>query len=160
MTAAIDHTSARRAESTADRFEQRGPKVAIVQSNLPRSALELQPAEPLWKRVPTRDDTGGRLSDFMMLVRGLNKQSHTRIQRIVDDIEQTLQTYGNTVYFADLNLKLNLLWVSVRAVPGICLELPTAINLRVPEAVLIAHKLQAEAQAEHAPVWRRLFGGW
>lgn len=131
--------------------------MTIVQSNLPRTGLELQPAEPLWKRVPTRDDAGGLLSDFMMLVRGLNKQPQARVQTIVDNIDRTLQLYGNTVYFADLNFKLNLLWVSVRAVPGICLELPTAINMRVPEAVLIAHKIQPDAQSERTPVWRRLF---
>jgi len=131
--------------------------MAIVQSNLPRSGVELHPAEPLWKRVPTRDDAGGLLSDFMMLVRGLNKQPQTRVQRIVDDIDRTLQLYANTVYFADLNFKLNLLWVSVRAVPGICLELPTAINMRVPEAVLIAQKVQPDAQGGRTPIWRRLF---
>jgi len=131
--------------------------VTIVQPNLPRTGLELHPAEPLWKRVPTRDDAGGLLSDFMMLVRGLNKQPQARVQSIVDNIDQTLQLYGKAVYFADLNFKLNLLWVSVRAVPGICLELPTAINMRVPEAVLIAHKVQPDAQSERTPVWRRLF---
>lgn len=131
--------------------------MAIVSSNLPKPRLELQPAEPLWKRVPTRDDDGGLLSDFMMLIRGLNKQSHTRMQSIIDDIEHTLSLYGNTVFYADLNLKLNLLWVSVRAVPGICLELPTAINMRVPEAVLIANKVHPGTEPEHTPVWRRLF---
>ena len=43
------------------------------------------------------------------------------------------------VVFADLNLKLNLLWVSLRPRPGAISELVAAIRLRVPEALLVAH---------------------
>jgi hypothetical protein len=43
-------------------------------------------------------------------------------------IEQVLERYSSTMIFADLNLKLNVLWVIVRPGPGICWNLPTAIN--------------------------------
>jgi hypothetical protein len=39
-----------------------------------------------------------------------------------------------------MNLKLNALWVTVRPIPGICLELPAAIKMQVPEALLVGQK--------------------
>jgi hypothetical protein len=44
--------------------------------------------------------------------------------------------------FADMNLRLNVLWVTVRPIPGICLELPAALKTRVPEAMLVAQRVQ------------------
>lgn len=41
------------------------------------------------------------------------------------------------VVFADLNLPLNLLWVSVRARPGVIVELASAIMTCLPEARLV-----------------------
>lgn len=107
-------------------------------------APTLHPAEPLWKRAPTRDEYGRPLSDFMMLIPGLGRQPAQVLQETVARIEAVLAHYERSVVFADLNLKMNVLWVTVRPVPGICLELPTAINLRVPEAKLVAHKLSAD----------------
>jgi hypothetical protein len=40
-----------------------------------------------------------------------------------------------------LNLKLNILWVTVHPVPGICADVAAAIHHRVPEAKLIASKI-------------------
>ena len=55
-------------------------------------------------------------------------------------IGEVLHYYRDAVVFADLNLRINVLWVTVRPVPGICLELPAALKVRVPEAMLVAHK--------------------
>ena len=107
--------------------------VELLQQNL-------QPAEPLWKRVPTRTDDGRPLSDFMMLIPGLRKWPRVRQEMTVTAIQQVLDHYHQAVVFADLNLRLNLLWVSVLPIPGICLELPTALNARVPEAKLVAQR--------------------
>ena len=41
--------------------------------------------------------------------------------------------------FAEFNLKLNLLWVSIRSIQGIRLEIATAIQEQVPEAKLVSH---------------------
>ncbi|MEA3410741.1 MAG: hypothetical protein U9R74_04285 [Pseudomonadota bacterium] len=98
------------------------------------------PAEPLWKRAPTRDDLGRPLSDFMMLIPSLSKRPDREIRNTLRTIEQVLLAYGNAVVFADMNLKLNTLWVTVRPIPGICLELPAAIKTQVPEALLVAQK--------------------
>lgn len=103
-------------------------------------SLPLQPAEPLWQRAPARDTDGSPLSDFMMIIPGLRDQPASRRQRTVDLIQQTLAGYAPFVVFADLNLKINVLWVTVRPRPGICAELPAAIFLRVPEARLVAYQ--------------------
>jgi len=41
------------------------------------------------------------------------------------------------VVFIDLNIPLNLLWVSVKHKPGLVLELSTYVKSRIPEAKLI-----------------------
>jgi len=96
----------------------------------------LEPSEPLWKRAPTYHE-GHPVSDFMMLIPRLKRRSEQQIQQTIDAIQTVLQTYHKAVVFADLNIKLNLLWVSVKPIPGICLELPAAIQLCVPEAKLV-----------------------
>ncbi len=101
---------------------------------------ELLSAEPLWKRAPTKDENGHPVSDFMMIVPKLSSHSQQHIQNTLREIESALQCYQNVVIFAEVNLKLNTLWVSVKPVPGICLELAAALKVRVPEALLVAHK--------------------
>ena len=100
----------------------------------------LLPAEPLWKRAPGRDAAGRALSDFMMIIPGLSRKTGDHIQRTLAEIESVLKLYGSAVVFAEMNLKINTLWVTVRPVPGICLELPAILKYRVPEAMLVAHK--------------------
>lgn len=104
------------------------------------SSLAIDPAEPLWKRVPTHDDDGRPLSDFMMIIPKLRNKPLNLIQQTIAEIQKVLALYEKVVVFADLNLQLNLLWVSIRPVHGIYLELPAAIKTRVPEAMLVAHK--------------------
>ena len=103
-------------------------------------SLSLEPAEPLWRRAPARDTDGGPLSDFMMIIPELRDQPVLRQRRTVDRIQQVLAAYAPVVVFADLNLKLNVLWVTVRPRPGICAELPAAIFACVPEARLVAYQ--------------------
>jgi hypothetical protein len=101
----------------------------------------MEPAEALWKRVPTRGSDGRPLSDFMMIMPGLREQPRAQIVETLAAIELTLLRYNEAVVFADFNLKLNLLWVSVKPIPGICLELPVAIRACVPEALLVADRV-------------------
>lgn len=63
-------------------------------------------------------------------------------RRIAKDIEAILICYQHAVVFADLNLNQNMLWVKVRPIPGICVDIPAAIRMRVPEAKLVALKLR------------------
>jgi hypothetical protein len=43
------------------------------------------------------------------------------------------------VVFADLNLKLNVLWVSLKYRPGIMSEIVAALRAQAPEFKLVAH---------------------
>ena len=105
-----------------------------------KASAAFLPAEPLWKRAPTRDVDGRPLSDFMMIIPKLSKRPQDYIQATLREIDAVLKYYEHVVVFADMNLKLNTLWVTVKPVPGICLELPAAVKTRVPEALLVAHK--------------------
>lgn len=99
---------------------------------------ESMPGQPLWQLAPTRDSAGQRLTDFMMLIPRLRSRPPADIERTSNEIQTVLALHRDVV-FADLNLKLNLLWVSLRPSPGAISELAAAIRLRVPEAVLVAH---------------------
>ncbi len=116
----------------------------MTSNESPRGSLKIShstnlcAAEPLWSHVPTNDNEGQRLSDFMMLIPKLRKQPQAHIQHVLQQIQEVLEHYHHAVVFADLNLRLNVLWVSVKPIPGICLELPAAILDRVPEARLVA----------------------
>lgn len=100
----------------------------------------MKPAAPLWQRAPTRDENGRYLSDFMMIIPGLKKKPAANQQETANAIAKVLEHYSETVVFADLNLKLSVLWVSIYPVPGMCLEIPAAIKVAVPEALLVSAK--------------------
>lgn len=101
---------------------------------------EVSSAEPLWKRVPSKDELGNLLSDFMMIIPGLNKKTSNELKIDIVILEEILLHYKQYVVFADLNLKLNILWVSVKSHPGLCIELPAMIKSRLAKALLVSHK--------------------
>jgi hypothetical protein len=47
--------------------------------------------------------------------------------------------YQHVVVFAELNLKLSLLWVSVKPVPGVRFQISEALRALIPEARLVSH---------------------
>lgn len=102
-----------------------------------RLTSPMHPGAPLWQRAPTHDEHGGTLSDFMMILPGLRQASQNRIHNVIDTLAGILERYKSVVVFADYNMRLHTLWVSVRPVPGICLELPAVINHHIPEARLV-----------------------
>lgn len=104
---------------------------------LPGSA-DLAPALPLYKRAPREDENGKPLSDFMMIIPKLHNRPEHFIEETVAKIERVLRRYTHAVVFADLNLKLNVLWVIVRPETRVGWRLPAAINNAVPEALLVA----------------------
>jgi hypothetical protein len=103
-----------------------------------RGQVWLHPAEPLHRRAPTRDDRGRAYSDFMMLIPGLRAKPARLVEHTVAEIQRVLAQLRDLVVFADLNLRLNVLWVTV--VPGrnIGFRVAAAIHARVPEARLVA----------------------
>lgn len=114
-------------------------KADLMKNNNIKRTLTLKHPEPMWKRVPVRDEHGRPYSDFIMLIPKLHNSSHTVVQKTIDEIQNVLKQYENIVVFADLNLTRNILWISVKAIPGICRELPAAIHARVPNARMVAN---------------------
>ncbi len=104
----------------------------------------LKPSAPLWRRVPTRTPEGQLASDFMMIIPGLRRRPEAQIERRLGAIRSVLERYREVVLFADMNLKLNVLWISVRPVHGITLEMAAAIKTKVPEALLVSSKCRPE----------------
>lgn len=102
-------------------------------------SIEILASGPLRNRVPIRDAQGNRVSDFMILIPRLKHKPEWLIRKRVERIQKVLSCYCDTIVFAELNVTLNLLWLSVKPVPGICMELTTAIRAHVPEAVLVGH---------------------
>lgn len=75
----------------------------------------------------------------MMLIPGLRQGSQAQVRATLDRIHLALVQCRDVV-FADVNLRLNLLWVSVRTRPGVVLDVAAAICQQVPEARLIGEK--------------------
>ncbi|WP_299876117.1 hypothetical protein [uncultured Cocleimonas sp.] len=105
-----------------------------------KQTLELKPNSPLWKRVPTKDESGNYLGDFMIMIPKLKIAPPEHQKLTLDKLNAVLHRYQEVVVFADLNLKMNLLWISVRPVKGVMLDIITAIIESVPEAKLISDR--------------------
>jgi len=97
------------------------------------------PAEPLRKRAPAFDEHGKALSDFMVLFPGLVKKPQHYIQAAIAHIQSVFADFGHVVVFAELNLKLNLLWISVKPIPGIRFQIAEALRKAIPETRLVSH---------------------
>ena len=97
----------------------------------------LHTMEPLRKRVPVQDEDGRALGDFMMIIPGLRSKPKHIIQRTAAEIQAVCARFSDMVVFVELNLKLNLLWISHRHRFGIGLEIASAVRERVPEALLV-----------------------
>lgn len=117
-------------------------KIHLCASTALSSQRSYQPSQPLWRIVPTRDENGRLLTDFMMLIPRLKEKSLAEVERTSGYIRSVL-TLHSEVVFADLNLALNLLWVSLRPKQGAMAEISAAIRVLVPEAVLVANQAQA-----------------
>lgn len=95
------------------------------------------PGEPLYKLAPTRDEDGRSFVDFMLIIPKLKKKPQAYIDQTLRDIQMVLSRYSQEVVFANMDMKLNCLWVSHRHRPGLCRELTTEIRQYVPEAMLV-----------------------
>ncbi|WP_343810831.1 hypothetical protein [Cocleimonas flava] len=70
----------------------------------------------------------------------LKAASSDHQKQTLDKLNAVLHRYQEVVVFADLNLKMNLLWISVRPVKGVILDIVSAIIESVPEAKLISDR--------------------
>lgn len=110
-------------------------------SNAQSSTLtksNLQSAEPLWKRVPTRDHTGKPYTDFMMLIPGLKNFEQFHLRETISKMEAVLKLYEKDIILADLNLKINILWVTLQPHVGLSSEIAALIHHVVPQAKLVS----------------------
>lgn len=105
-----------------------------------KPTLDLSANTPLWSRVPTKDETGQYLGDFMIIITGLKKASPEHRKQTINTLTQVLAKYSDAVMFADLNMKMSLLWVSVRPIEGMLAEIPRAIIESIPEAKLVSER--------------------
>lgn len=94
--------------------------------------------EPLYKRLPVADTSGRRPIDFMMVIPGLRNLAPSVLDTRMTLLQSILQ-HREEVIFVDLNLPLNLLWVSVSQRNGLIGELSAEIRLAIPEARLVGH---------------------
>lgn len=99
---------------------------------------KIQSSEPLWKRVPTRDPAGKPYNDFMMIIPNLKKFESSRLNSIINKINAVLKLHEENIVLADLNLKINLLWVTIQPRIGLTTEIAAHIHHVVPEAKLIS----------------------
>ena len=109
--------------------------------NIPRVSLFpfLDSSEPLRKRAPAVDENGKPLSDFMVIFPGLRKKPEAIINKTMQDVQLILTRYNHAVVFAEMNIALNLLWVSIRQEAGIRFEIAQALRVRIPDAKLVSH---------------------
>ncbi len=100
-------------------------------------SVDLAPAEPLWKLAPTRDENGGPVSDLLIIIPKLKTQPEQYIKDTLSNIEFALKQFSNEILFANVDMKLNTLWVSFKAVPGVYVDIVSTLKTNVPEAVLV-----------------------
>ena len=101
--------------------------------------LALSTSGPLYTRAPTRNEDGVAYSDFMMLIPGLRDLSRTDFGDRVAGLQAVLGQYQQVV-FADLNVPLNLLWVTLIPEYGLIATMAEGLRQRIPEARLIGHE--------------------
>jgi len=99
-------------------------------------------SQPLWQRVPSRTAEGERVLDFMVIIRKLNKLLPDEQKTALNSIYKVLNLYSKVILLADLNLNLNinLLWVSHLPRPNLSFEIASEIITVYPLARLISHR--------------------
>lgn len=75
----------------------------------------------------------------MMLAAGLKLRPLADREGILLLVRGVLEGFGDDVVFADFNLDLNVLWVSMRYQPGLMTRVVCALRDKVPLLRLIAH---------------------
>ncbi len=111
----------------------------------------IRSAQPLWKRVPTKDASGQLLSDCMFIIDGLKRQSIIEQQSIASTLQETLADLGPSIVFAELNLKLGLLWVSFPSQKGLFIHIVDVVQSRLPQAKVISNKAEVQIAEGRQP---------
>lgn len=112
--------------------------LSAVPQSLKNKYPDIQSSEPLWKRAPTRDVEGKPYADFMMLIPGLRNFEPSHLRDIINKMEKVLKHYEKDIILADLNLKINVLWVTIQPHIGLSTEIAALIHHVIPEAKLVS----------------------
>lgn len=107
--------------------------------SLPGTAGQWGEGVPLRKLVPMRDGHGRLYADFMMMAPGFKRLSPAEVGASLMVIQGVLARFGDSVAFADFNMKIRVLWVSLESRPGLMAQVVAALRSQVPELKLIAH---------------------
>lgn len=128
-----------------------GVNLIMIEKSRAASCTPYVLTSPLWSRAPARDENGKPHSDFMMLIPGLKQQTEAGIESCLLKIRDCLLPFENSVVYVDLNIKLGLLWVSHKAIPGITKPLVLAIQREIPQAKLIMADFGADLTDDSKP---------
>ncbi|MDB3944509.1 hypothetical protein N9444_01160 [Gammaproteobacteria bacterium] len=101
--------------------------------------LALSANESLYTRAPAHAPDGAAYSDFMVLILGLRDLSRAEFSERVAGLQAVLGQYQQVV-FADLNVPLNLLWVTLIPEFGLITTMTKSLRQRIPEARLIGYE--------------------
>ncbi len=120
----------------------------------------LLPSDALWQYAPSRGADGRPVSDFMMLVPGFRRAPARTRTLYTEQLQRVFNDFEKQIVFADLNLRLGVLWVTVHPQPGLCREIAEAIQLRLPGTKLVGNHLTVSRSRASALVRgvRRLLG--
>ena len=123
------------------------------------SRRTFQQATPLWTRAPSRDENGKPFIDFMMIIPGLKQADPVVVEGYMVKLRDSLQRFDEQVAYVDLNVRLNLLWVSARPVPGLTCVLVEAIQAVIPEAKVVTADFNPESpRRSRWQAWRLRLG--
>jgi hypothetical protein len=118
------------------------------------ASARLSPGGDLWRYAPARDVQGRALSDLMLLLPGVQDKRELSFM-IRQQLQDVLEGFGERVQFADLNLRLGILWVTVESEPGLCGDVVDAIRGRIEGARAVCHYMQSKRPERLA--WRTRF---
>ncbi|GMR16723.1 MAG: hypothetical protein BMS9Abin31_1094 [Gammaproteobacteria bacterium] len=74
----------------------------------------------------------------MMLIPGIRSFEPSHFRDIVNKLEAVLKHFEDDIILADLNLKINVLWVTMQAHQGLTADIAALIHHVVPEAKLVS----------------------
>lgn len=114
-------------------------KLAARKADGLAAPAEWEAGQPLWKVVPKRDTSGRPYVDFMMLAPGLNRRPAAERHQVMVLVRGVLERFGDDIVFADFNLDINVLWVSLRCQPGLMTRVVCLLRAKVPMLRLVSH---------------------
>lgn len=107
----------------------------------PEAQPGLFPGGDLWRYAPARGMQGEPLCDLMMLLPAIKHERALRVL-VQAQLQSVLEGFGDKVFFANLNIRLGILWVTVKSEPGLCGEVVDAIRSRIEGARTVCNYVQ------------------